>query len=487
MRPNAVVGKDPTAVTSRQRRTSTSSNSSQVSHPPSVPPRLPGYDFLSIISEGTYATVWKARHHHQLVSSSSSSSHSSPSSDNRLVAIKVLKPTDSHGKSTLQIHGLEHEFLTLLRSHPNIIHLVEVLQVDREIPVLVMELMDTTLLALVQKKELLDEITGRHYFRQLASAVDYAHSKSVIHRDLKLENVLVNLSTGSIRLADWGFATYYHPSKQQKDCCGSLHYCAPEMLTKKPYMGPEVDAWSIGVCLYVMCSGRMPFYDHERERTAQKIREGRFRCPSRFSRLLRDLVYRLIQVNPQDRWTVHRALSHPWLSSHSDQLQPMDPTSSAGSGSAHSSSGEENFPPPHRSVIPVHHPHQPPAASPTPQHSLGYPHLMHLASPALHPSPSPPPEPEEEMPMDDQVGRTRRKFYPSTTYERQAPNLRAPPAPPLRSPRPPVRPPSPPPRKWVMPEREFGGWMQPLNISFPQMDDDAWGEWDMDQDDGGFQ
>ena len=95
---------------------------------------------------------------------------------------------------------------------------------------------------------------------QLVAAIEYCHTQGVVHRDLKLENVLLD-SLGNAKIADWGFGRFYpvDASSRIKEWCGSPPYAAPEIFLGKPYVGPGIDIWSLGVVIYGIVTGKLPF------------------------------------------------------------------------------------------------------------------------------------------------------------------------------------------------------------------------------------
>jgi serine/threonine protein kinase len=119
----------------------------------------------------------------------------------------------------------------------------------------------------------LKEKQARKFARQIASALDYCHRNSIVHRDLKIENILIS-KTGDIKIIDFGLSNLFSPRSQLKTFCGSLYFAAPELLQAKQYTGPEVDVWSFGIVLYVLVCGKVPFDDQSMPQLHAKIKKG---------------------------------------------------------------------------------------------------------------------------------------------------------------------------------------------------------------------
>ena len=124
----------------------------------------------------------------------------------------------------------------------------------------------------------LRERVARKFARQIGSALEYCHKNSVVHRDLKIENILIS-QTGNIKIIDFGLSNLYDPSSHLGTFCGSLYFAAPELLNAKVYTGPEVDVWSFGVVLYVLVCGKVPFDDQSMPALHAKIKRGLVEYP----------------------------------------------------------------------------------------------------------------------------------------------------------------------------------------------------------------
>lgn len=135
----------------------------------------------------------------------------------------------------------------------------------------------------------LKEKQARKFGRQIASALDYCHRNSIVHRDLKIENILIS-KTGDIKIIDFGLSNLFSPKSTLKTFCGSLYFAAPELLQAKQYIGPEVDVWSFGIVLYVLVCGKVPFDDQSMPQLHAKIKKGVVEYPPWLSSGKRDAV-----------------------------------------------------------------------------------------------------------------------------------------------------------------------------------------------------
>ncbi|KAF2267106.1 serine/threonine protein kinase-like protein Kin1 [Lojkania enalia] len=158
----------------------------------------------------------------------------------------------------------------------------------------------------------LKEKQARKFARQIASALDYCHRNSIVHRDLKIENILIS-KTGDIKIIDFGLSNLFSPRNHLKTFCGSLYFAAPELLQAKQYTGPEVDVWSFGIVLYVLVCGKVPFDDQSMPQLHAKIKKGHVDYPPWLSAECRNLIHRMLQTDPSQRMTLGEIMNHPWL------------------------------------------------------------------------------------------------------------------------------------------------------------------------------
>ncbi|THH32748.1 hypothetical protein EUX98_g1453 [Antrodiella citrinella] len=158
----------------------------------------------------------------------------------------------------------------------------------------------------------LRERVARKFARQIGSALDYCHKNNVVHRDLKIENILIS-QTGNIKIIDFGLSNLYDPVHNLSTFCGSLYFAAPELLNAKVYTGPEVDVWSFGVVLYVLVCGKVPFDDQSMPALHAKIKRGLVEYPVWLSAECKHLLTRMLVTNPAARASLTEVLNHQWM------------------------------------------------------------------------------------------------------------------------------------------------------------------------------
>ncbi|KAI8902717.1 kinase-like domain-containing protein [Globomyces pollinis-pini] len=202
--------------------------------------------------------------------------------------------------------------LTLILDHPYIVSLHEV-AISNNHYYLFLDLVDgTQVLDFIISHGKLKEKFAQNLMSQLISAVDYCHQNSIVHRDLKIENILIN-KKGCIQLIDFGLANLYSYRSFLSTFCGSLYFAAPELLSAKKYVGPEVDIWSLGVILYVLTCGKVPFDDSSLPELHAKIKAGVVDYPPFLSPSLKHLLSRMLVVHPLQRASLKEIKSHGWL------------------------------------------------------------------------------------------------------------------------------------------------------------------------------
>ncbi|KAF8756595.1 Pkinase protein [Rhizoctonia solani] len=171
---------------------------------------------------------------------------------------------------------------------------------------------------LVEKGGRLEEVEARRIVGELCLALDYVHREGAVHRDLKLENVLLD-ERCTVKLGDFGFTREYEKSKLLDTFCGTTGYAAPEMLAGKRYTGSEVDIWSLGIIMYCLLVGTLPFDDDDEDVMRDKIIQGDFEIPDWLNLDAGDLISHILQKEPNKRYTIPQILAHPWFTSPSSE------------------------------------------------------------------------------------------------------------------------------------------------------------------------
>ncbi|KAG9335016.1 hypothetical protein JZ751_006157 [Albula glossodonta] len=158
----------------------------------------------------------------------------------------------------------------------------------------------------------MSEVEARKKFWQILTAVDYCHRHHIVHRDLKTENLLLDANM-NIKLADFGFGNFYNAGEPLSTWCGSPPYAAPEVFEGKEYEGPQLDIWSLGVVLYVLVCGSLPFDGASLPALRQRVTEGRFRIPFFMSQDCENLIRKMLVVDPAKRISIAQIKQHRWM------------------------------------------------------------------------------------------------------------------------------------------------------------------------------
>ncbi|XP_061037303.1 MAP/microtubule affinity-regulating kinase 3 isoform X4 [Eubalaena glacialis] len=160
--------------------------------------------------------------------------------------------------------------------------------------------------------------------QKIVSAVQYCHQKRIVHRDLKAENLLLDADM-NIKIADFGFSNEFTVGSKLDTFCGSPPYAAPELFQGKKYDGPEVDVWSLGVILYTLVSGSLPFDGQNLKELRERVLRGKYRIPFYMSTDCENLLKRFLVLNPIKRGTLEQIMKDRWINAghEEDELKPF--------------------------------------------------------------------------------------------------------------------------------------------------------------------
>jgi len=200
---------------------------------------------------------------------------------------------------------VEREIRILKRlSHENIVHLYDIIDTSRQLFIVMELIKGRSLYSYVHSKKnsKLDEEESIRIFSQIASGIDYCHKHSVTHRDIKMENLLLDEECNA-KIIDFGFSICTNAEQKLKIFCGTPSYMAPEIVMKKEYLGPPTDIWSLGVLLFAMLCGCFPFKGINEKDLFRCISKCKFTFPKTVSSGARALVGKMLCLDPKKRAT----------------------------------------------------------------------------------------------------------------------------------------------------------------------------------------
>lgn len=269
------------------------------------------YDLKTKIRKGSFATVWECQH----------------KESGEFFAVKIIK---REGLKASDDEAVMNEVAVVQSlDHPHIMHFVNFFE-EPDYFFLVMELMaGGDVFDWIVERTHYTELDARDLIKILLKAVEYMHSRGVAHRDLKPQNLLLTSKEDNahIKLCDFGFSRRVHTPQSLIIRCGTPTYVSPEILKNVPH-DQSTDMWSIGVILYVLLVGYPPFMEDSQTELFRKIRAGDYDFPEEnwkhVSDEAKDLIRKLLIVDPLERLTAGGALRQPWIMETEDSLSNHD-------------------------------------------------------------------------------------------------------------------------------------------------------------------
>uniref|UniRef100_A0A8B9JMI3 non-specific serine/threonine protein kinase n=1 Tax=Astyanax mexicanus TaxID=7994 RepID=A0A8B9JMI3_ASTMX len=210
-----------------------------------------------------------------------------------------------------------------LLNHPNIVKLFEVIETEKTLYLVMEYASGGEVFDYLVAHGRMKEKEARAKFRQIVSAVQYCHQKCIVHRDLKAENLLLDADM-NIKIADFGFSNEFTVGNKLDTFCGSPPYAAPELFQGKKYDGPEVDVWSLGVILYTLVSGSLPFDGQNLKELRERVLRGKYRIPFYMSTDCENLLKKFLILNPTKRGSLEQIMKDRWMNvgHEEEELKP---------------------------------------------------------------------------------------------------------------------------------------------------------------------
>ncbi|CAG9333708.1 unnamed protein product [Blepharisma stoltei] len=223
-------------------------------------------------------------------------------------ALKQVKKEILKRHSSLSVLLREINIQKSIR-HPYIIQLYQHFESNDSVYILLEHAAQGNLFRLIRRSRGLSEGRAWHYYSQTCIGLKYLHDKQIIHRDLKPENILLDRDD-NVKICDFGWCV--QSNEMRTTFCGTLDYMAPEMVLGKGHSF-QLDLWAIGVLLYELIHGYAPFRAVADSEKCKQILASEVTYASHVSSAAKDLISKLIRVNPEERLSLNSVLSHPWM------------------------------------------------------------------------------------------------------------------------------------------------------------------------------
>ncbi|XP_071957874.1 serine/threonine-protein kinase SIK2-like [Antedon mediterranea] len=266
--------------------------------------RVGFYDIDKTLGKGNFAVVKLAKH--RITKSQ--------------VAIKIIDKTKLDESNLKKVYREVHIMKNL--NHPHVIKLYQVMETKSMLYLVTEYAQNGEMFDYLDKNGRMSEKEAGQKFGQIVSAVDYCHKHNVVHRDLKAENLLLD-GNMNVKIADFGFSNYFTVGKHLATWCGSPPYAAPEVFEGQQYEGPQLDVWSLGVVLYVLVCGALPFDAKTLPQLKERVLAGRFRIPYFMSSECEHMIRKMLVVDPSKRYSMQQIQQHKWMLLHAQRDTPV--------------------------------------------------------------------------------------------------------------------------------------------------------------------
>lgn len=259
------------------------------------PPRIGPYVFRGTIGEGAFSVVKLAIHEET----------------KQFVACKIVP------RARLNSEDLEERFEIEIRvnqqlHHPGIVQVLDLLKDDKNYYIFMEYCPNGEIFGYIVDRHKLSENEGKKFFKEVVEALAYIHSQNIAHRDLKPENLLLDPDV-HVKISDFGLSKFVTGDGLVETPCGSPCYASPECLSGEPYDGRKSDIWSLGVILFAMVTGQLPWTKRNQTQLFAQIRRGEYIIPKFLSESCKSIIRGMLTVDNEKRLTIPQLLDHPWL------------------------------------------------------------------------------------------------------------------------------------------------------------------------------
>lgn len=241
-----------------------------------------------------------------------------------LFVAKVIYSQNKDSSSLNDAYMRELETLKSL-THPYVIQLYDAFKSDDNMLYIILEYCEQgTLMQMIKKDGPLRRTQLVDICQQILKGLSYIHSRNIAHRDIKPENIFMTYKK-TVKIADFGFSSFYETGQRVEDFRGSIAYCSPEILKQNVQDLFKADIWALGVSFYVMATGKLPFTGVSHTALRHAIESGMYLVPKQLDPDMADLLQKMIVVDPQKRQSAEELLRHPFFNSNKKPLPPSHP------------------------------------------------------------------------------------------------------------------------------------------------------------------
>ena len=261
------------------------------------------YQIQDFIGEGSYSKIYLAK---------------SLYTNERVIIKTISKSSLKKELDDLLLITKQIETLKILK-HRNIITLYEIYESKKYFYLITEYCQGKNLIEKLIEKKRFSEEEALIIFFQLLDAFTYMHKMNICHRNIRAEHILFDKNNRP-KLVGFGYSSFYEKGKKIEGAYGSLCYACPEIINEQPYNPELADVWSLGVILYVLVCGYLPFCEEEDSKNLILISEGKVEFPKEMSNKLKDLLRHMLDKNPEKRYNFQKIVKHPWIKPYSESF-----------------------------------------------------------------------------------------------------------------------------------------------------------------------